>query len=125
MKFHCVVCKKCLVYLIWCFFRFIRHTRNKIFFRYSKQCEDEIKLLRKYRQLTDKESDLLVSELDRFLSQNADKEQILDRRKLNPVAPIEDHEGVELPVNSEDDLIPYHMKTCKYQVDAVNNWMFG
>ncbi|KYB25095.1 hypothetical protein TcasGA2_TC031381 [Tribolium castaneum] len=91
---------------------------------YSSQCAAEIKLLKKYYDLTEQECELLISELDRFLSENADKEPILERKSWQNINGLQEHEQVS-PTNSEDDLIPYQMKSCQYQVDAVNNWMFG
>ncbi|XP_044262953.1 uncharacterized protein LOC123010272 isoform X2 [Tribolium madens] len=90
---------------------------------YSSQCEAEIKLITKYYELTEQETELLISELDRFLGENADKEPIHERRSWQNINVAQEQQPS--PNNSEDNLIPYQMKCCQYQVDAVNNWMFG
>ncbi|RZC35472.1 uncharacterized protein BDFB_000525, partial [Asbolus verrucosus] len=86
----------------------------------SSQCEAEIKILEKYYKLVDQEVNVLLAEIERFLGEFSKNETIQGGKHLKK-------NGSEGPSIDEitEKLIPHQMKTCKYQVDAVNNWMFG
>lgn len=66
------------------------------------------------------ELEVLVAELDLFLDKYADD---LD---VNPT--IQRPRASQCPKDNEtfqSIVLPGQMKQCEYQVDAVQNWMFG
>lgn len=79
--------------------------------------------MKKYQNLFGQEIDLLISEIDRFLQEFSKDENILKRRSIWKTDDDENEDGVE--INENDNLISNEIKACQYQVDAVNNWMFG
>ena len=92
---------------------------------YYSQCDAEIQVLQKYRKFMDQEIDFLISEIDRFLSESGKNTNIREKRSSR-LEDLKDESNEEVPVeNPQDELIPHQMKACQFQVEAVNNWMFG
>lgn len=86
-------------------------------FRYNAHHDSEVKIVERYSELIDEESDILVQELNEFLNdfpKEIDISPTQMKRRASQVS-----EGIQ------EDEIPEQLKRCGYQVDAVHNWMFG
>lgn len=74
----------------------------------------------KYRELVEIEIDVLMAEIKRFLYLHPQDEE-RDPKKQRKRASQES----QVLIDPTEALIPNQMLFCRYEVEAVSNWMFG
>lgn len=89
-----------------------------LFYRYNFHYESEIKVVQKYEGLILLEIDVLQAELELFLHKYPKNARLSTKQKKRA-------SQCSLTNDTLTVFLPQQMKQCEFQVDAVQNWMYG
>ncbi|KAF5270153.1 hypothetical protein FQR65_LT17879 [Abscondita terminalis] len=94
---------------------------------YKSQCKNEIKVLLKYEEMVDKESDVLLAELEQIL--HLFPKEAMKQQSVEVPLPTESlFEDKSVSENEEDTFKDFLLKRTiqlEFQIDAIENWMLG